>query len=71
MIFHINPTREKNNRNQSMNFLQFSIYHFDRLIMRIDEMKLIEKIVVDQKHDLIARRFGCSSCFDDDESLVE
>lgn len=75
MIFDINPMRKKNaERNKSMTFLHFLIYHFDRLIIRIDEIKFIEKIVVDQKHDLIARRFGfeCSSSFDDDANpLVE
>lgn len=53
MMFNINPMREKD-------YLKsfFSFYHLDKLITRIDEIKFIEKTVVDQKHDLTTRRFG-------------
>jgi hypothetical protein len=49
-------------------------YHLAKLITRIDEVKLIENITVDQRHDLIARRlaggWGWRDSVDDDNELL-
>jgi hypothetical protein len=82
MMFHIDPNRMKVNKHitivsdekidrtkQGRNSVR---YHFARLMTRIDEMKFVEKIIVEKKHDFVPRRLtmvdavpgnsGCCCC---------
>lgn len=63
-MFHINP------KQRAMHFMLIrfirSVYHFARLITKIEETKFKEKIIVDQKQDLTGRRFGVDDISVDD-----
>lgn len=56
MMFDVNPIGEK--ERSFHGYSRGSAYHFERFITRIEETKLIENIVVDQKQDLTTRRLG-------------
>jgi hypothetical protein len=66
MMFDINPI--KKNKIILHDFINIcSIYHLAKLIIRIDEIKFTEKIVVDQKHELTTCPLG--TCFSDNLSV--
>ncbi len=46
------------------------MYHLAKLITRMDEVKFIENITVDQRHDLTTRRLAGGRDSDDAELLM-
>ena len=70
-MFNIDP-KEEFFRNQNT---WIYCYHLAKLMTRIDEIKFIENITVDQRHDLITRRLAGGwdwrdSVDDDNELLI-